>query len=183
MLEIKYHYLSFVYCFPPLTGNTISNFLPGLDLALNVLRIIWSVPSIVMYMCEHTVGPFTVCIGPHLVYSWPRKIFERCLSGLEFSWVWGWRAVRSDIWGFYCRLFSVTVLVLHWDEQEASSSLSDILVFKNNPGDFWNLHRVRRNLTIPQITEFSPYLEKYFSTNGGIFFPSVFLNYFLQRHT
>lgn len=159
----------FVYCFPWLTGNTVSNFLSGLDLALNVLRIIWSVPFIVVYMCVHTVGPFTICICPHLVYSLPRKVFERCLSGLEFSWIWGWRAVRSDICEFYCHLFSVTVLILHWDEQEASSSLSDILLFKNNPGGFWNLHRIRRNLTITQITEFSPYLENYFSINGEIF--------------
>lgn len=174
MLEIKYHYPGFVYCFPPLTGNTVSNFLPGLDLALNVLRIIWSVPSIVMCMCVCTVDPFTICIGPHLVYSSTRKVFERCLSVLEFSWIWGWRAVRSDICGFYCCLFSVTVVILHWDEQEASSSLSDILLFKNNPGDFWNLHRIRRNLTIIQITEFSPYLEKYFSPNGGYFFHLYF---------
>lgn len=184
MLEIKYHYLGFEYCFRPLTGNTVSNFLPGLDLALNVLRIIWSVPSIVMYMCVHTVDLFTICIGPHLVYSSPRKVFERCLSVLEFSWIWGWRAVRrSDICEFYCCLFSVTVVILHWDEQEASSSLLDILLLKNNPGDFWNLHRIRRNLTITQITEFSPYLEKYFFHKWRVFFPSVFLNYFLQRHT
>lgn len=183
MLEIKYHYPGFVYCFPWLTGNTVSNFLPGLDLALNVLRIIWRVPSIVMYMCVHTVGPFTICIGPHLIYSCPKRVFERCLSGIEFSWIRGWRAVRSDICEFYCHLVSVTVLILHWDEQEASSSLSDILLFKNTPGDFWNLYRIRRILTITQITEFSPYLEKYFSTNGGYFFHLYFSDYFLQRHT
>lgn len=48
------------------------------------------------------------------------------------------------------------------------------LLLKNNPGDFWNSHRTRRNLTITQITEFRPYLEKYFSTNGGVFFHLYF---------